>query len=139
MVVGLSALCTGRTLLPRNIIIKSLSKDQRLKLNKTRTVRVEVTHFDLRGRSDSRSSSVCYVRSVRDISMSVEYIGTLCRGEIAALVSLFPNHVSRLYRRTKWPVRSKIIPSLRSALWPDFCKQKESGRDLSQVSECPRS
>jgi hypothetical protein len=66
----------------------------------------------------------CYIWPASDNSMSLAYVGTL-GGEVAALVSLFSVHVSELYERTKWPVRLKIIPSLRYALRSDFCKQKE--------------
>jgi hypothetical protein len=52
--------------------------------------------------------------------MSLAYIGMSSRGEVAALVS-FSIHVSKLYKHTKWPVPLKIIPSLRSMQWSDFC------------------
>jgi hypothetical protein len=67
--------------------------------------------------------SVCYICAERDISMSLEYIGTSGRGEVS-----FSIHVSKLYKRTKWPVWLKIIPSLRSTRWSHFYKQKEWDR-----------
>jgi hypothetical protein len=69
--------------------------------------------------------------------MSFAYIGT-SGTEVAMLVSLFSIHVSKFYKQTKLPVFMKIIPSLRSAQWSDFCKRKESERDSLQVSECLR-
>jgi hypothetical protein len=70
---------------------------------------------------------------LRDISVSLAYVSTSGREvavstsgrEVAALASLFPTQVSKLYKRTKWPVWLQIIASLRSARWSDFCKQKE--------------
>jgi hypothetical protein len=60
----------------------------------------------------------------RDISMYLPCIGTSGRGEVCAVVSLFYSHVSKLYRRTKWPALLKIVACLGSAQWSDFCKQK---------------
>jgi hypothetical protein len=47
-------------------------------------------------------------RPARDISMSLAYIGTWGRGEVAALVS-FSIHMSKLHKRTKWPVWLKLF------------------------------
>jgi hypothetical protein len=74
-------------------------------------------------RYDIKGISFCYIWHVRDISMSLA-LGTSGRGEVATPSSLCI-HVSRLYKRAKWPVWPKIIPSLRSSRWSDFCKQKE--------------
>jgi hypothetical protein len=54
------------------------------------------------------------------------YIGMSGRAEIAVLVSLFSIHTFKLYMQTKLPLLLKIIQSLMSMWWPDFCKQEES-------------
>jgi hypothetical protein len=58
----------------------------------------------VRGQSNIKSTSVRHIWPERDISMSLAYIGTSGREEVAALVSLLSIHVSKLYKRTKWPV-----------------------------------
>jgi hypothetical protein len=78
--------------------------------------------YYLRRRSDIKGTSVYY------ISMSLECIGISGSGEAAALVSLFSTHVSKLQRRTKWPVCLEIIPSLGSARWSDFLQAEGVGQ-----------
>jgi hypothetical protein len=48
-------------------------------------------------------TSVCYIWPACNISISLAYVGTSGR-EVAAVVSLFSIQVSKLYKRTKWPV-----------------------------------
>jgi hypothetical protein len=77
----------------------------------------------IRRRSNINGTSVSYTWPACDISMSLAYIG-MSSSEVAALVS-FSIHMSQLYKQTKWPMWLKIIPSLGSARWLDFFKQKE--------------
>jgi hypothetical protein len=60
--------------------------------------------FKIQGQSNIKGTSVCYIWPAHNISMSLAYIDTSGRGKVAALVSLFSIHVSKLYKRTKWPV-----------------------------------
>jgi hypothetical protein len=51
--------------------------------------------------------------------MDTSAIGTPRRGKAAALLPLLSIHMSKLYKQTGWPVRLKIIPSLRSVWLSD--------------------